>query len=215
MALLLRHGFEAEVPGDLEPPPLLRTSSSCGRNAPARFRIHSKPKSEASVSHLTRLSQRNGTRRADELGPDFWIVATPPGSLAQTAPFGAKRSPGVTPIGVTQAPRCRRRCGCSPAKKQARVSRIQANGRARLDDYQHVVLVDEDFRTAPANRASAAVEPRSSRAVTGHPRLCKHASSSRLVRHRTAAHERRPAVTRRTDPSLTLLLPDKRLSEIS
>jgi hypothetical protein len=52
-------GLEAEVAGDLELPPLLGTSSSCGRNAPARFRIHSKRKSEAGVSHLTRLSQRN------------------------------------------------------------------------------------------------------------------------------------------------------------
>jgi hypothetical protein len=114
----------------------------------------------------------------------------------------------ATPSGVTQAPRWRRRCGCSPAKKQARVSRIQANGRGRMDDYQHVAFVDEDFRTAPANRASAAIEPRSSRAVSGHSRLCKHVSSSRLVRHWTAAHERRPAVTWRNDPSLTVLVPD-------
>ena len=51
--------LEAEVAGDLELPPCSGTSSSCGRNAPARFRIHSKRKSEAGVSHLTRLLQRN------------------------------------------------------------------------------------------------------------------------------------------------------------
>ena len=53
--------LEAEVAGDLELP--LGTNSSCGRNAPARFSIHSKRKSEAGISHLTRLSQRNATGR--------------------------------------------------------------------------------------------------------------------------------------------------------
>jgi hypothetical protein len=52
----------------------------------------------------------------------------------------SSRAGAVTGVGVTQAPRCRSRCGCSPAKKQARISRIQANGRGRLNDDQHVTL---------------------------------------------------------------------------
>jgi hypothetical protein len=61
--------------------------------------------------------------------------------------------------GVTQAPRSRNCCGCSSAQKQVGASHVRANGRRGLRGYQHVGLDHEDFRTAPANRASAAAEP--------------------------------------------------------
>jgi hypothetical protein len=72
----------------------------------------------------------------------------------------SSRGAGTVALGVTQAPRCRSRCGCSPAKKQARVSRIQANGRGRLNDDQHVTLCGRRLPHRPGEPSPAVAELR-------------------------------------------------------
>jgi hypothetical protein len=121
----------------------------------------------------------------------------------------SSHGPGVIASGVTQPPRWRSCGGCSSAQKKVEASRIRASSCRGLGDYQHVGLVDEDFRTALANRASAAAEPTLRRPVSRGRRLRKQASGSRLVRRRAAAHQRRPAVIWRADVSFRVPASDR------
>jgi hypothetical protein len=110
--------------------------------------------------------------------------------------------------GVTQAPRWLSCCGCSSAKKQVGASRIRANCRRGLDDYQHVGLVDEG--TAPANRASAAAEPTPRRAVSG-PSAALQAGKQQPTRPPSDCRSpARPAIIRRAESSFTVPVSDKK-----
>ena len=130
--------------------------------------------------HNRRLSRGRGTRlllaQALRLGAPSrnWLPLRTSEQRSQPAtacPLGhrsshQRRGQLTVALGVTQAPRWRSCCGCSSAQRQVGASHIRASGRRGLADYQHVCLVDEDFRTAPANRASAAAEPTPRRAVS-------------------------------------------------
>ena len=93
-------------------------------------------------------------------------------------------------------------------ERRAGVSGLRANARRGLGGCDRVGGVDEDCRTAPANRASAVAEPRRRRAVS-RPSLalqaCKQQPNGTPSDCRSPA---RAAVIRRAGLSVRVLVPD-------
>ena len=109
---------------------------------------------------------------------------------------------GTTATGVTQALRRRNCCGCSPANKQVGARRFRANvpcGFGRLPARRRG---RRRLPHSPGKPGIGCARAETRRAVSRHCRLCKHASSSQPVRHRTAAHGRRAGVIRPSDQSV-------------
>jgi hypothetical protein len=115
----------------------------------------------------------------------------------------------------TEPPRGRSWCGCSCAK-----------GAPALAAFELTRDAVWAAATASAGSTKTAAQPRQTghllspsrdagEPLVGHRGLCKHASSSRTVRRRTAAHRRRPAVIRRADLSFRVLVPDRRSDAIA